>query len=370
MFQKSKYNKASQGAQNYRPNLNISLQPSKYNTNIYSKKKQTIKKKLNNNKFSQNNKWKKQTVYNNWNKENINYDQQYTNIKSESNQNYYVPKEKKKTKPFYNKEYSQLYSYNNTEYVYENKNSEKNEKKISIDYATTQSNSSSHEDTINNNINKNSNLTINNDLLNVKIEDENKNIVKYNNNTVTDFQNLNLNSNLLNNLNQGSNKQKPKSRKNSNKENNSNMAIQPRKNSNIKYSLSSKDLDIKKCISGKIENNVGANNEPYNKFNSMNNELINPSINPFIENTEILQVNVKISKDKYVLFKLRRFDDLFLTVKLFCEINSIEERLIKPIITKALCTLNSIYQIYNTQLDSNNIKILQMIKNFEGENYI
>ena len=83
-----------------------------------------------------------------------------------------------------------------------------------------------------------------------------------------------------------------------------------------------------------------------------------------------MQVNVKITKDKNVIFKLRRFDDLFLTVKLFCEINSIEEKLMKPIITKTLCILNSIYQVYNTQLDSKNIKILQMLKNFDKETSI
>ena len=89
-----------------------------------------------------------------------------------------------------------------------------------------------------------------------------------------------------------------------------------------------------------------------------------------MDNTEILEVNVKIDKDKYVIFKLRRFDDLFLTVKLFCEINSIEEYFIKPIITKTLCTLNSIYQIYNSQLDSKNIKLLQMLKALNYETSI
>ena len=71
-----------------------------------------------------------------------------------------------------------------------------------------------------------------------------------------------------------------------------------------------------------------------------------------------------MGKDKFALFKLRRFDDLFLTVKLFCEINSIEEKLIRPIITLVLCGLNSIYQIYNTKLEMNNINILRMVKNF------
>ena len=42
----------------------------------------------------------------------------------------------------------------------------------------------------------------------------------------------------------------------------------------------------------------------------------------------------------------------------------------KPIITKALCTLNSIYQIYNTQLDSNNIKILKILKTINSDTSI
>ena len=110
------------------------------------------------------------------------------------------------------------------------------------------------------------------------------------------------------------------------------------------------------------------NIEPYNKFNSVNQELnVAPMINAVLENTEILNVNVKISKDKNALFKVRRFDDLFLTVKLFCEINSIDEKMMKPIITQALSTLNSIYQIYNTQIDMKNIRVLRMLKTFNTE---
>lgn len=126
---------------------------------------------------------------------------------------------------------------------------------------------------------------------------------------------------------------------------------------------------MKKSNSSNIESEFQLN-EPYNKFNSVNNELITHVINPIVENTEILEVNVKIAKDKSVVFKLRRFDDLFLTVKLFCEINSISEKLMKPIITKALCTLNSIYQIYNTQLDSKNIKILKILKAINNDTSI
>ena len=136
-----------------------------------------------------------------------------------------------------------------------------------------------------------------------------------------------------------------------------------------KNSASSKELNLKKSNFSNIESEFQLN-EPYNKFNSVNNELITHVINPIVENTEILEVNVKIAKDKSVVFKLRRFDDLFLTVKLFCEINSISEKLMKPIITKALCTLNSIYQIYNTQLDSKNIKILKILKAINNDTSI
>lgn len=85
--------------------------------------------------------------------------------------------------------------------------------------------------------------------------------------------------------------------------------------------------------------------------------------NPDFENTVILNVNVKISKDKTAVFKLKRYDDLFLTIKLFCEINSIDEKLIKPLIIKSLSTLNTIYQVMNSKLNNEQINLLKKVKN-------
>ena len=85
--------------------------------------------------------------------------------------------------------------------------------------------------------------------------------------------------------------------------------------------------------------------------------------NPDFENTVILNVNVKISKDRTAIFRLKRYDDLFLTIKLFCEINSIDEKLMKPIIIKSLTTLNTIYQVMNSKLDNEQINMLKQIKN-------
>ena len=85
--------------------------------------------------------------------------------------------------------------------------------------------------------------------------------------------------------------------------------------------------------------------------------------NPLFENTEILRVYVKISKDKKAVFKLKRYDDIFETIKLFCEINLVDEKLIKPLIMKSLSTMNTIYRVMNSKLDEQQIKILQNAKN-------
>ena len=110
--------------------------------------------------------------------------------------------------------------------------------------------------------------------------------------------------------------------------------------------------------------------EPFNKYNSINQDFNQLWINPIAENTEILSVKVKLSKGHIATFRLRRFDDLFLTVKLFCEINSIDEKLMKPIIIKSLCALNNIYQIFNACLDTRSILILKRIYNLYRNTFI
>jgi hypothetical protein len=397
MFPKSKYSKLNQSSSNYKSNLNISIKPVKYHPSIYSKKKATLNKKMsfqpNNNNFTQNHAWKKHNFHNNWNKENnknyLNYEQYNTNY--ESNQYYYIPKEKRENKTNYNKdkdidkekEYSSIYSYESNDYIsYGSQTFKKNEKNNSIDYTTTQSNSSTHEESNNNQYNSNENVCttvtnenfISNDYQTLNMEEEeNTNVKQSSNNNINgiiDFKSSNSNLENTQQIENGSDEPNPNIQKERGP-----IQVQTHQKKNKKQkkykknNTFSKESDINKSSSGNFENEIQLN-EPYNKFNSVNSELNEPIIVPMVENTEILKVNVKISKDKYVVFKLRRFDDLFLTVKLFCEINSIEEKLIRPIITKALCTLNSIYQIYNTQLDSRNIKILQMLKTINSDSVI
>ena len=82
------------------------------------------------------------------------------------------------------------------------------------------------------------------------------------------------------------------------------------------------------------------------------------------ENTCILEINVKISKDKTYNFILKRFDDLFETVQIFCQINELDTNLYIPIIVNIIKALNSIYGIYNLELNEKEIQKLLLLKYF------
>ena len=82
------------------------------------------------------------------------------------------------------------------------------------------------------------------------------------------------------------------------------------------------------------------------------------------ENTDILEINVKTSKKEILTFKIRRYDDMFRTVKIFCEINKLDLKLIRPFIIYIIRALNSIYGIYNLNLKDEEIKFIKDIKKY------
>jgi len=102
--------------------------------------------------------------------------------------------------------------------------------------------------------------------------------------------------------------------------------------------------------------------EKKNDILSKNEEKTEYKGNPAFENTEILNVKVKIGENNYAYFKLKRFDDIFMTIQYFCEINNLDEKLIKPLIIKSLCAINTIYQVMNSKVNEDNMKVLQEIK--------
>jgi hypothetical protein len=115
------------------------------------------------------------------------------------------------------------------------------------------------------------------------------------------------------------------------------------------------------------------NNKSFRKMNSydsFHSSLKTQMSGSFIENekerenTDILEINVKISEKNSLVFKIRRYDDMFKTVKIFCEINKLDTKLIRPLIIYIIKALNAIYGIYNLGLKSEEIRLLKDIKEY------
>lgn len=85
------------------------------------------------------------------------------------------------------------------------------------------------------------------------------------------------------------------------------------------------------------------------------------------ENTEILSIRVKVNDNQFILCKIRRFDDLFMTIKIFCEINQINSQLIRPLILEVFIVLNSIYSALNSMLSEDDMEYLSKIRSFIEE---
>ena len=375
MFAREKYCKANQFFNRECPSKNITTS-NKYHQRPFYKNQKQISKKYKCDRL-----WKKNSSFYWSEKENDKNTSNYPHNKkfhNEKKKSFHYHKKNAKTKFdykfFYNEEEESKNQLNenefknNDEYEYTAfKENSKDEKNNSIDNTTTaythSKSSSAHED-----LNSNNNINNNNNNINVNV-----------------MENLNLNNFKSQEL--ALKKYSSAEIRTNNKQFNSEFA-QDISNQffsnlmqiNMNFIRFNSNKEITEYVPSRLQkgqnnkrkySDTNSNNfEPYNKYNTVNQELNQLLTNPMAENTEILNVSVKISQNKKVVFKLRRFDDLFLTVKLFCEINQIEEKLMKPIIIKILCSLNSIYQIYNYQLDEQNMKRLRRINSFINNTFI
>lgn len=80
------------------------------------------------------------------------------------------------------------------------------------------------------------------------------------------------------------------------------------------------------------------------------------------ENITILEITVKISENKSVDFKLRKYDDMFQVIKETCKENEIEEIYINFFVFTIIKALNSIYGIFNLKLKEDEIQFLYNLK--------
>ncbi len=84
----------------------------------------------------------------------------------------------------------------------------------------------------------------------------------------------------------------------------------------------------------------------YNKFNSPTENINNATS----ENTTILTLKIKISKNDYRIFNLKKYDDLFISLQKFFDLNKINQELVKPIVAKVFATLNKIFWLLNSKV--------------------
>jgi hypothetical protein len=80
------------------------------------------------------------------------------------------------------------------------------------------------------------------------------------------------------------------------------------------------------------------------------------------ENITILDIGVKISENKVINFKLRKYDDMFEVVKRTCKENELNENYQNFFVNTIIKALNSIYGIYNLNLKKEEISFLQVLK--------
>ena len=104
-----------------------------------------------------------------------------------------------------------------------------------------------------------------------------------------------------------------------------------------------------------INNNINKNNDNLEKNNKKKNKLFYnkfsfPKDNFKNENTVILTLKIKVAKNDFRYFNLKKYDDLFVSLEKFVNLNKIKQELVKPIVTKIFMALNKIFWLLNNKI--------------------
>ena len=118
----------------------------------------------------------------------------------------------------------------------------------------------------------------------------------------------------------------------------------------IDYSVNSKTNNINN--SSKSINYVNNNSDNQNRKKSKNyyNKFNTSRENSMNENTVILTLKIKVGKNDYRYFNLKKYDDLFVSLEKFVDLNKIKQELVKPMVAKIFKTLNTIFFILNNKI--------------------
>ena len=118
-------------------------------------------------------------------------------------------------------------------------------------------------------------------------------------------------------------------------------------NSDISKNLSNNNTNSEGKNDKKINNgsNNGAGRKKY--FNKFNSPKENNATN---ENTVILTLKIKVAPNDFRTFNLKKYDDLFISLEKFFDLNKIKQDLVKPIVTKIFAALNKIFWLLNNKI--------------------
>ena len=121
--------------------------------------------------------------------------------------------------------------------------------------------------------------------------------------------------------------------------------------------LNNKDIISIESINQSNLNNINISNKnsnPENQNKKKNklfyNKFSSPKENFMNENTVILTLKVKVAKNDYRYFNLKKYDDLFVSLEKFVDLNKIKQELVKPIVTKIFLALNKIFWLLNNKI--------------------
>ena len=177
------------------------------------------------------------------------------------------------------------------------------------------SNQNFNSNTLNNKFKKNS-------CTNNYIKNQNDNNANNVNNEKIEISNFNSNNSIKSGS--GSDKSNTDSSKNSSKSGNSELKNEKK---------------INNCGNG-----GPTRKKYYNKFNSPKEN------NTTNENTVILTLKIKVAPNDFRTFNLKKYDDLFISLEKFFDLNKIKQDLVKPIVTKIFAALNKIFWLLNNKI--------------------
>ena len=181
-----------------------------------------------------------------------------------------------------------------------------------------------------------------------KPKKNNQNVVMNNNNTMSNnnkFKKNCMNNNYIKNKNVINNDKIEISNFNSNNSVKSGSGSEKNSSSNEGSSKGSSNGNNYDMKNDKKSNGSGTGQKKkfFNKFN-------NPKENCTNENTVILTLKIKVAPNDFRTFNLKKYDDLFISLEKFFDLNKINQELVKPIVTKIFAALNKIFWLLNNKI--------------------